>query len=615
MHYLQYVLEVKDHESIYINVYKDLGGHIGGTATCIEKAICERCNNSYGEFADHKYLYSFDETYHYTNCELCNLNLKSMHDYYQIYDYVDSTCTKNGHYKQDCTDENCGHTKVTTIVIKHDFQGEECRLCGLHTYTEGITFDTYLGPYIVKSFAGASPNQIIYLQQTYNDRYVVAINSSNGDDLSFMLELYLPNTIELIKENAFKDSNLQYLHFGKNTINNNPIVFKDNAFYMYNKLVGVYYDSSLVDWAENMIFESASANPLFYSTCRLNVTENGTNQYADLTNLAGLKKLNAYAFAGYDYTGSIMVLPNTLEYYNITATYGTDITNIKYEGTLEEWLKVELSNIIYDTTSVYFNIDGNYVPLSEVVIPNTLNQILPYSFGNFKSIETVTIPNTIKSIGKDAFKNCENIETVYFDGTLEEWLQIDFKNEYSNPMYYAKDFYLRDSSNNYVKLVDVVIPTNITTINNYALYNIQSIKTINVHDNVTHIGYNAFGKTNSLTSLIIPFTGIEFNAKEYYHFGYIFGSTNKNNQLNSIPLSLKYLEVTKQTIFLESTFELVGNITDFVFSKDVIEFGHHNEFYNNLENVYMKGTLKDWSYINFKSSSSNPMYNAKHLYL
>ena len=67
-------------------------------------------------------------------------------------------------------------------------------------------------------------------------------------------------------------------------------------------------------------------------------------------------------------------------------------------------------------------------------------------------MNSITIPNTIKSIGKDAFLNCTNLDTVYFDGTLEEYLQIKYDNIYSNPMYYAKNFYLKDSNNNYINL-------------------------------------------------------------------------------------------------------------------------------------------------------------------
>ena len=31
-------------------------GHTGGTATCMAKAVCERCGTEYGELGEHQYV-------------------------------------------------------------------------------------------------------------------------------------------------------------------------------------------------------------------------------------------------------------------------------------------------------------------------------------------------------------------------------------------------------------------------------------------------------------------------------------------------------------------------------------------------------------------------------
>ena len=50
-------------------------GHAGGKATCIERAVCDRCKESYGEFAGHDYdtenWIGNDKTGHYHKCKNC----------------------------------------------------------------------------------------------------------------------------------------------------------------------------------------------------------------------------------------------------------------------------------------------------------------------------------------------------------------------------------------------------------------------------------------------------------------------------------------------------------------------------------------------------------------
>lgn len=45
-------------------------GHTGGEATCTQKAVCTRCGNEYGEYADHNYgtTWKTDDTYHWHEC-------------------------------------------------------------------------------------------------------------------------------------------------------------------------------------------------------------------------------------------------------------------------------------------------------------------------------------------------------------------------------------------------------------------------------------------------------------------------------------------------------------------------------------------------------------------
>lgn len=50
--------------------------HTGGTATCQAKAICEKCGEEYGDFADHVYN-GWDNTDSSYDYKVCDCGMKS----------------------------------------------------------------------------------------------------------------------------------------------------------------------------------------------------------------------------------------------------------------------------------------------------------------------------------------------------------------------------------------------------------------------------------------------------------------------------------------------------------------------------------------------------------
>ena len=90
-------------------------------------------------------------------------------------------------------------------------------------------------------------------------------------------------------------------------------------------------------------------------------------------------------------------------------------------------------------------------------------------------------------------------------GTVDKWVEIDFEESDSNPTYYAKDLYINNEL-----LTDVKITT-ADSIKNYAFYNCQSIKSLEIGESVTSIGYYAFEEDCSGLTVI-------WNAKNYKEF-------------------------------------------------------------------------------------------------
>lgn len=80
--------------------------------------------------------------------------------------------------------------------------------------------------------------------------------------------------------------------------------------------------------------------------------------------------------------------------------------------------------------------------LEKINIPEGIETIEVFAFAHCSSLKEISLPSTLTFINTDAFINCESLEKVYFEGTKEQWDNILFNNEYSNPMKYAKELYI-----------------------------------------------------------------------------------------------------------------------------------------------------------------------------
>ena len=179
--------------------------------------------------------------------------------------------------------------------------------------------------------------------------------------------------------------------------------------------------------------------------------------------------------------------------------------------------------------------------VESITIPNHCTSIGNYAFQNCAGLTEIVIPESVTSIGTDAFKECTGLTSVNIINT-DSWCKISFANAYSNPMYYAKDFYCNNeivtnitlpaditsiqkyAFYNLTSLSEVVIGDNITVIGEFAFYNCAGLTEVVIPNSVTSIGLSAFQGCNSLESMTLPFVGKSANATYYESvFGYIFG--------------------------------------------------------------------------------------------
>ena len=122
--------------------------------------------------------------------------------------------------------------------------------------------------------------------------------------------------------------------------------------------------------------------------------------------------------------------------------------------------------------------------VTDLVIPDGVNEIKLMAFLSCESITSVTIPDSVTTIGVCAFYNCWSLTSVTIPDsvtTIGDWA-----------IAYCYD------------LTSVTIPDSVTTIGACAFYDCSSLASVTIPDSVTTIGNYAFTGCSSLTSITIP---------------------------------------------------------------------------------------------------------------
>ena len=146
------------------------------------------------------------------------------------------------------------------------------------------------------------------------------------------------------------------------------------------------------------------------------------------------------------------------------------------------------------------------------------------------AVTSITIGRNVTSIGEYAFAFCRNVTSVYIND-VAAWCNIDFSDNFSNPLCYADNLYINGEL-----ATDITIPDNIIRIGSSAFSDCKSLTSITIADGVKNIGSNAFYNCTNLKSVVIG-NGIVYIGDS------VFSSCN----------NLKY-------IFYRGTSEEWGNI-------------------------------------------------------
>ncbi len=298
-----------------------------------------------------------------------------------------------------------------------------------------------------------------------------------------------------------------------------------------------------------------------------------------------------------------VTIPSTIELngktYNVV-TIGksafeecTALTNVYYEGTIEDWCNITFGNhssnpMFYAYHFYILNSNNEYEEVTSIEIPDAVTNIGDYQFVGFNNVTSIKFTNGVKTIGERVFINCSLLTNVYYEGTIEDWCHITFGNGTSNPMSYANHFYMFNSNSEYEEVTSIEIPETVTKIGNYQFYGFNNLKSITIPSSVTTIGNGTFYNCTSLTSITIPSSVTSIGEDAFYYCTFLTSIT--------IPSSV--------TTIGESAFSYCKSLTSITIPSSVTTIGKEAFYGCSSLTIYCEAESKPsgwhsyWNYSN-----------------
>ena len=454
---------------------------------------------------------------------------------------------------------------------------------------------------------------------------VTSIGRSAFYNCSSLKSVTIGNSVTSIGSEAFYScSSLTSV-----TIGNSVTSIGSYAFYSCISLTNVYYEGTIEDWC-NIKFNSYESNPMY---CENHFyLRNSNNEWEEVTSIEipnTITEIGDYQFYGFDNVTSI-VIPDITSIGSSAFRSCSSLTNVYYEGTIEDWCKISLgsgsSNPMNYANHFYLrNSNNEWEEVTSIEIPNTITEIGDYQFYGFDNVTSIVIPNSVTIIGDNAFDSCSSLTSIVIPESVTSIGVSAFDSCSSLTSIVIPESVTSigvSAFRSCSSLTSIEIPNSVTSIGSEAFSGCRNLTSIEIPNSVTSIGSEAFDRCSSLTSIEIPnsVTSIGDNAFEFCssltsivipesvtrigYYAFYNCSSLKSVTIGNSVTSIGYY-----------AFYNCSSLKSVTIGNSVTSIGR-SAFYNcsSLTEVYYGGTLEDWNKINIFSDNSSLTSATRYYY-
>lgn len=172
-------------------------------------------------------------------------------------------------------------------------------------------------------------------------------------------------------------------------------------------------------------------------------------------------------------------------------------------------------------------------------------------YTDITSLELLQFDATVKKFDADVFKRFKGITKVNFIGTLEDWMKIEFVNEYSNPITASKNLYINDTLLTKVDDTDL----NVTSILDYTFASLESLTEV-VLTKVKNVSVEAF-KNSGVTKLSIGKNLLTITPETFEGTALDEIIVNESNRKYTSYLGSLILKQTKELVIASSQLTVI----------------------------------------------------------
>ena len=245
--------------------------------------------------------------------------------------------------------------------------------------------------------------------------------------------------------------------------------------------------------------------------------------------------------------------------------------------------------------------------LTSVVIPNTVTKIGKLAFVICENLTSITIPDSVSYIDEFAFSACINLISIEVDENNQHYCSIDGN-------LYSKDGKTLIKYASGKKDTSFEVSNNVIVIDTWAFDNCNSLVNVVIPSSVTTIGYSPFAHCPSLTNITV-----DMNNKHYMSIdGNLYSKDGKELIQYAIGKTNAHFEIPDHVTFIwEEALQNCASLTSVVIPKSVTSIGENafSQCYS-LTSVEFKdpnGWVINGSYLLTSSELSNTSTAAQYL--